>query len=86
METSKTIKLPAADKEITFNAPTLGVVRAALHDVKNKTELDVIAIIIAKCCNIREEELNTYDFRDIGVLSKVARGFLDEAGMSEMVQ
>jgi hypothetical protein len=86
METKKTIKLPVSGEEITFNAPTVGVVRDALRNIKDKTELDIGAILTAKCCNMTEEKLNTYDFRDFMALGKVMKDFLGEAGMSELMQ
>ncbi|MDR0666774.1 MAG: phage tail assembly protein [Campylobacteraceae bacterium] len=69
----KTVKLPVKGEEITFNAPTVGVVRAAME---NKNEMAQSVAIIAKCCNLTEKEVDVLDISDFMVLNGVLKDFL----------
>jgi hypothetical protein len=79
MARSEKVKLPVVGTEITFNAPTVGVVRSAME--ANKTEIGQEIAIISKCCNMTEKELEALEMKDYASLQAVLKSFLADAGV-----
>jgi hypothetical protein len=80
MARSKVVKLEVLGKELTVNAPTVGVIKNA--GIRYKTEEEKMVFIAASCTNMLESEIDALDYADFVVLTMEISHFLDGTGLS----
>jgi hypothetical protein len=76
---TKTVKLEVLGKEVTVNAPTVGVVKNAA--IRHKTEEEKMVFISAACTNMTESEIDALDLLDYLSLQTVIQSFLEGTGL-----